>query len=415
MKAEILATGDELRSGALVDTNSAYIAAKLEETGIRITRHTCVGDDLEALAELFQEAGQRVEIVIVTGGLGPTQDDLSRDAAARAVGEKLNLDQKSLAEIEAFFSSRQKSMPPANRRQAMFPESAEVLSNPVGTAPGFTLKIEQAVFFFLPGVPPEMKKMLAEQVLPRIRRMVRDDSFYRTENITTFGIGESALEEKVVEFYTIFPEIKLGFRAHFPEVQLKLYLKGSSEAAINRQRDRAVAWFQEKLGHKIVSLAGKSLPEVIGDLFIKRHLTLAVAESCTGGLIADWLTNRPGSSEYFLMSAVTYANSAKTEILDVPAATIEKHGAVSEETAAAMAAGARKKSGADWALATSGIAGPDGGTPEKPVGTICIGLAGPDGVESRRYRFPFRQRHYNKKLFAAQALNRLRLKLVYNS
>ncbi len=411
MQAEILATGDELRSGALVDSNSAWIAERLEETGIRVTRHTTVGDDLDALVGLFKESGSRADIVVVTGGLGPTQDDLSRDAAARAVGETLVLDRQSLDEIESFFSSRSQQMPPANRRQAMFPESAEVLRNPVGTAPGFALKIGRATFFFMPGVPPEMKKMLAEQVLPRIRGMIRDDHCYRTVTITTFGIGESALEEKVKGFYQRFPEIKLGFRAHFPEVQVKLYLKDRNETGLDRQQEMTVAWLKEKLAHKIVSLEGKSLPRVVGDRLLERGETLAVAESCTGGLIADLLTNRAGSSGFFLLSAVTYANTAKQNLLEVPAMILETEGAVSEACVAAMARGAREKVNATWGLATSGIAGPDGGSPEKPVGTICIGLAGPDGIETRSYHFSFRQRRYNKKLFAAQALNRLRLAL----
>ena len=412
MQAEILATGDELRSGALIDSNSAWIAERLEETGIRVTRHTTVGDDLDELVRLFNEAGGRVDIVVVTGGLGPTQDDLSRDAAARAVGAELVLDQDSLDEIESFFTARDRSMPPTNRRQAMFPESAEVLRNPVGTAPGFALKIGRATFFFMPGVPPEMKKMLAEQVLPRIHGMIRDDHCYRTVTITTFGIGESALEEQVRKFYSLYPEIKLGFRAHFPEVQIKLYLKDESEAGLDRQQEMTVDWLKGKLAHKIVSLKGKSLPRVVGDLLLERKETLAVAESCTGGLIADLLTDRAGSSGFFLLSAVTYANTAKQNILGVPAAILETEGAVSEACVAAMACGVREKVGATWGLATSGIAGPDGGSPEKPVGTICIGLAGPGGVETRRYHFPFRQRLYNKKLFAAQALNRLRLKLL---
>jgi nicotinamide-nucleotide amidase len=291
MQAEILATGDELRSGALVDTNSAYIATKLEEIGIRIARHITVGDDLKILIDIFQEAGQRADIVIVTGGLGPTRDDLSRDAAAQTVGDELLLDNTSLAKIENFFVARQRPMPASNCRQAMFPASAEVLPNPVGTAPGFVIKIGQARFFFLPGVPPEMKKMLTNEVLPRIRQLGRDEHCYRTETITTFGIGESSLEERVEEFYDRFPKIKLGFRAHFPEVQLKLYLKGSNEIELDRQREQAVAWLRTELKHKIVSLEGKSLPRVVGDLLLEQEATLAVAESCTGGLIADWLTD----------------------------------------------------------------------------------------------------------------------------
>ncbi len=413
MQAEILATGDELRSGALVDTNSAWLAERLAEDGFEVIRHTTVGDNLEILTELFREAGGRADLVVVTGGLGPTRDDLGRDAAAAAAGLELRLDEKALREIENFFCSRRRVMPETNRRQALFPEGAKILPNPVGTAPGFALEIGRARFFFLPGVPPEMKKMYREQVQPRLKGLGGNRLQYRTVTLTTFGIGESALEEKVAVFYRRFPEIKLGFRAHFPEVQIKLYLKDESEAGLDRQQELTVGWLTAKLGPKLVSLKGASLPRVVGDLLLARRETLAVAESCTGGLIADQLTDRPGSSGFFLLSAVTYANAAKERILGVPAATLARFGAVSEETVAAMATGVRERSGADWGLATSGIAGPDGGTAEKPIGTICIGLAGPDGFrETRRYQFPFRQRLYNKQLFAAQALNRLRLKLI---
>ncbi len=412
MIAEVLATGDEIRSGALIDTNSAYISEKIEELGIKITRHNCVGDDEKELISILLELAERADIIIVTGGLGPTLDDLSREAAAQAAGVPLKLDTKALKKIERFFVSKQKSMPESNIRQARFPKGATILENPIGTAPGFSLIIGRGTFFFLPGVPTEMRKMLSEQVVPRIRQKLKEPYYYKTENISTFGLGESALEEKLREFPILFPDIKLGFRAGFPEVQIKLYQKNSDEAALVKEQEEATNWIKEKLGHKIVSLTGQPMAAVVGDLLLQQSATLAVAESCTGGLIADWLTDRPGSSDYFLLSAVTYANAAKQEVLGVEPTLLEKWGAVHEETAKAMATGVKKLGNATYAIATTGIAGPAGGSLEKPVGTVCIALAGPAKVESRRYFFPFGKRRLNKKIFAAQALNLLRLELL---
>ncbi len=415
MIAEILATGDELRSGALVDTNSAYIAEKIEEIGIKITRHSCVGDNEDELTAVLLEIGERADIIIVTGGLGPTLDDLSREAAAKATGVSLILNPKALEKIESFFVSRQKNIPRNNTRQAMFPQGSKILENPIGTAPGFSLKIRSGTFFFLPGVPAEMRKMLNEQVIPRLKQDLQDPFHYKTETISTFGLGESALEEKLDNFADSFPGIKLGFRASFPEVQIKLYQKNRDEYALDKEKRLAISWIQKKLGNKITSLNGQPLATVVGKLLLQQKTTLAVAESCTGGLIANWLTDRPGSSGYFLMSAVTYTNDAKIKVLGVPPEILERWGAVHEETAKAMALGAQKISGADYAIATTGIAGPDGGSPEKPVGTVCIALAGSHGVvKSKRYFFSFAKRLLNKKIFAAQALNLLRLELEKN-
>ncbi len=412
MIAEILATGDEIRSGALVDTNSAYIAEKIEETGINITRHNCVGDDEDELTAILLELAERADIIIVTGGLGPTLDDLSREAAARATGVSLVLDTKVLEKIENFFVSRQKKMPDSNTRQAMFPQGAAILENPIGTAPGFSLKIKQGTFFFLPGVPAEMRKMLNEQVVPRIKQEIKDPYYYETRTISTFGLGESALEDKLSGFSGLWPDIKLGFRASFPEVQVKLYQKNSNKKALVKEQEEAITWIKEKLGNKIVSLTGQPLATVVGNLLIQQKTTLAVAESCTGGLIASWLTDLPGSSEYFLLAAVTYANSAKESVLGVKKTTLEQWGAVHEETAIAMATGANKLSGSTYAIATTGIAGPAGGSPEKPVGTVYIALTGPQGTKAKHYFFPFAKRQLNKKIFAAQALNLLRLELL---
>ncbi len=412
MIAEILATGDEIRSGALVDSNSAYIAEKIEELGIKITRHNCVGDDENELTTILLELAERADIIVVTGGLGPTLDDLGREAAARAAGVSLQLDAKVLEKIESFFFSRQKTMPENNTKQALFPQGATILENPIGTAPGFSVKIGRGTFFFLPGVPAEMRKMLNQQVIPRIRLNLKEVYYYKTATISTFGLGESALEDKLCDFPKLFPSIKLGFRASFPEVQIKLYQKNSDEKALIKKQEEASSWIKEKLGNKIVSLTGQPMATVVGDLLIEQKATLAVAESCTGGLIADWLTDRPGSSDFFLLSAVTYANEAKEKVLGVEHTTLEKFGAVHEETAKAMAAGVQKLNGATYAIATTGIAGPAGGSPEKPVGTVYLGLAGPSGCKSQHFFSAFGKRRLNKKIFAIQALNLLRLELL---
>ncbi len=412
MIVEILATGNELLSGALVDTNSAYISEKIGEIGILAARHTLVGDDEDELDATFKELSNRADIIIVTGGLGPTRDDLSREIAARAAGVELKLDQVSLDKIEQFFAIRGRKAPKNNQIQAQFPVGAEILGNPIGTAPGFALKINRGTFFFMPGVPAEMRKMLNEQVIPRITELIKDPYCYECKTISTFGLGESALEEKLDGFLDRFPDIDLGFRASFPEVQVKLYQKNRSQETLIKMQKEAINWIKERLGEKIISLDGDSLAATVGGLLINKKATLAVAESCTGGLIANLLTNNAGSSEYFILSAVTYADVAKQKILGVSPETLEKHGAVHEETAKAMATGARKLSEATYAVATTGIAGPAGGSEEKPVGTVCIGLAGPEGVTGKRYHFPFGKRLLNKKIFTAQALNILRRELL---
>jgi nicotinamide-nucleotide amidase len=413
MFAEILATGDEIRSGALIDSNSAYIAEKLEEIGIPVTRHSCVGDDFEALVSILKEISIRVDVCLVTGGLGPTADDLSSEAAAYAAGEALELDSKALSDMEAFFRNRKREMPVSNRKQAMLPRTAKTMYNPVGTAPGFSLKIGTCVFFFLPGVPLEMKHMLSHEVLPRIEKMsgaLKKHCLVR--NISTFGLTESATGEKIAGLADDFPDIKLGLRAKFPEIHVKLYLNGQDLPAMERKLASASEWILNRLGRHVLSLEGASMQAVVGDLLRKRADTVAVAESCTGGRIANWLTDVPGSSDYFLFSGVTYSNHAKVKVLGVSSDILKKYGAVHEETAKAMAQGARLVSGATYAISTTGIAGPAGGSDDKPVGTVCIGLATPEKTEGKRFYFPFGQRSMNKSIFGMAALNMLRKELL---
>jgi nicotinamide-nucleotide amidase len=413
MIAEIMATGEEIRSGALIDSNSAYIAQKLEQIGISVTRHTCVGDDVTQLVAAFKETGSRADMAVVTGGLGPTADDLTAAAAAEAGGVKLVENQSALESVESFFKARRRAVNPASRKQAMLPSGAECLPNAVGTAPGFRISIGKCLFFFLPGVPDEMQRMLSDTVLPQIRKLIGDSRiFHRVRTLSTFGLTESQTYERIAGLADAFPQIFLGTRVRFPEIQVKLYAKGADERQLNEDLESACQWVIDQLGDKVISPQGNSLQEVVGKLLKEKKATLALAESCTGGLIADMLTNVSGSSDYFVFSGVTYSNQAKINILKVSPDTIAKYGAVHEKTAKEMALGARQISGATYGLATSGIAGPTGGTPEKPVGTVCIAVATPADCCAYRFNFWFGSRKMHKQIFAAAALDVLRRELL---
>jgi len=413
MKAEILATGDEIRSGALVDSNSAHISEKLEENGIEVVRHTCVGDELSMLTSTLREIGRRVAVCVVTGGLGPTTDDRSAEAAAKAAGLDLTENEEALANVESFFKKFKRPMTASNRKQAFLPVGAKVLFNPVGTAPGFSVTIEGCRFFFLPGVPYEMKRMLADHVIPDLMAIQGDAALHSlVKTITTFGLPESLAGEKSAGVEAAFPGIQLGLRANFPQIQVKLYGRGSDLKRLEDRLDEAGRWIVGQLGKHVVSENGETMQTVIGHMLLKESATLALAESCTGGLMANWLTHVAGSSGYFLFSGVTYSNQAKIDVLGVDPKVVEEHGAVDEETARQMAEGARRVAGATYGLSTSGIAGPDGGSEEKPVGTVCIGFAAPDRSYGRRLFFPFGKRLMNKKIFAMAALDILRKELM---
>ena len=267
--------------------------------------------------------------------------------------------------------------------------------------------------FFLPGVPSEMRHMMTTEVLPRLIELLGQSRSVRVvKTLSTFGLTESATAEHLKGFEQHFAHIKLGFRAKFPEIHVKLYGSGPDEGVLRSQLADAESWVIRQLGNRVFSVAGESLEQAVGRLLRDRNRTLAVAESCTGGLIADRITEVPGSSDYFKLSAVTYANSAKIRILGVKPGTLDSHGAVSEQTAKEMARGVQQIADSSFGLATSGIAGPGGGTEDKPVGTVCIGLATPDSVTARRYHFTFDNRHLDKRIFAAAALNLLRRELL---
>jgi nicotinamide-nucleotide amidase len=413
MKIEILITGDEIRTGAAVDTNSAHIAQVLLESGFSVIRHNCVGDNTAHMVSVLREIGGRADAALVTGGLGPTSDDVTALAAAKSAGVELVMNRPALENIERYFKSRHRTMPESNKKQAMLPAGAEPIYNTRGTAPGFILKIDRCVFFFLPGVPAEMYGMLSDAVLPRLERMQGSDrEFNLTKTISTFGLPESAAAEKVAGIEEMFPEITLGFRAKFPEIQIKLYARGRHEETVGQCVAAAAEAVLDRIGEYVFSTDGSAMEAAVGRLLLEKNATVAVAESCTGGLISHMLTNVPGSSNYFLFSGVTYSNQAKTNVLGVSSKTIERFGAVHEETAKEMASGVRRIAGSDYGLATSGIAGPDGGTPEKPVGLVCIGLADGKSVRGYRFVYPFYDRSRNKLVFAFKALDLLRRKLL---
>lgn len=413
MFAEILSTGDEIRSGALIDSNSTYIAGKLETAGVKVVRHSCVGDEVGFLSSILTEIGVRSDVAVVTGGLGPTSDDVTAEAAAKAAGVECVVDETALRWVENAFKTRKRVMSDSNRKQALLPAGAEPLFNPVGTAPGFLLKIGRCFFFFLPGVPVEMRRMLSEAVLPRIVALQGTRrEFNRVKTIVTFGLPESVVGERLSGLTDRFPEIKLGLRAKFPQIHVRLYARGRNDCNLEQILYEGAAWVAEKIGDRVISTEGASMEAVIGGLLKRKKATISVAESCTGGLISHMLTNVPGSSDYFLFSAVTYSNRSKTEVLGVSSDTLSRYGAVHETTAKEMAEGARRLGGSAYGLSTSGIAGPDGGTPDKPVGTLCVGLATPSGTEGFRSELSFGDRWRNKEIFAMAALDLLRRELI---
>lgn len=413
MIGEILSTGDEVLTGALVDSNAAFLAAGLDEIGVTVTRHTCVGDDLDALAAILLEIGARADIAVVTGGLGPTVDDLSAEAAARAAGVDVHLDQTAASSIEAYFARFSRSMSGSDIKQAMLPKGAKPIINTAGTAPGFCMTIGRCRCYFLPGVPWEMEKMFAKSVVPKILSDIlsvqgKKSSAPLRRDLSVFGLPEALVNDKLKDLPLRFPGIKLGMLARFPVITVKMTAAAENSAQSLLEIEKAAQWCAARLGDRVFSLAGQSMEQEVAGLLKTARATIGVAESCTGGLISHLLTNVPGSSEYFLFSGVTYANSAKKTVLGVSGKTLEKYGAVSEETAREMADGARRISGADFGLATTGIAGPDGGTDAKPVGTVCVGISAKDRTMAKTFHSPFKERLSNKQIFAICALDLFR-------
>jgi nicotinamide-nucleotide amidase len=410
MKAAFLAIGDEIVGGLTTDTNSGFIAGVLRDVGVEPVAGFSVPDDEDAIARTLERAMEEAELVVCTGGLGPTADDLTTAVVARVAGHELRLDEPSLEAIRERFRSRGLEMTENNRKQALFPANATVIPNPNGTAPGFVCPItrggrERWVACF-PGVPRETRAMVRDWLVPWVAER-QPGTRFASRTYSTFGLSESRLDELLAGVVAA-DEARLAFRAAFPRIQARLTVSGGAGDDLEARLDEIDRRVRERLGHHLYATADQGLEEVVGALLRERKLTLAVAESCTGGRIGDWITNVPGSSEYFLLGVATYSNEAKHEVLGVRPHTLATYGAVSTQSAEEMAMGARRHAGADLGLSTTGIAGPGGGTADKPVGTVCIGLAWEGGTWSRRYDLGDRGRDFIKGITAMTALDRLR-------
>jgi nicotinamide-nucleotide amidase len=398
MGAEILTIGTEILLGQIVDTNAAYIAERLAEAGIDLFTKTTVGDNRGRIAAALRTALERAEIVIATGGLGPTEDDLTREVFAGALGMPLRLDEGILAGIRQRFAARGIPMPENNAKQAMVPEGASVIPNPRGTAPGLLLRTPRGQSIAcLPGVPSEMKPMLTGEIIPRLRALHGTRGMIRSRLLKVWGLAESRVDELINDLFRTQRNPSIALLAKSGEIHIRLTAKGEEGGTVDGLLDALEAKIRERIGEPIFGRDADELETVVGRLLGERRLTLAVAESCTGGLVAHRLTNVPGSSAYFERGLVTYSNRAKTEVLGVPEDLLAAKGAVSMEVTEAMAAGVRRLARTDLGAAVTGIAGPSGGTPEKPVGLTYIALAWDGGVVSRELR-----------LFTERDLNRIR-------
>ncbi len=386
MRAEIIATGTELLSGGIVESNSVFLSEELMLLGIETAFKTIVGDDEKDMEETFRRAMERADVVIITGGIGPTEDDITRKVIAKLVKRRLVLNEDGLKAIHTRLAGRGRDVLAANDRQALVPSGARLLQNPLGIAPGFFLVEEQAFIAVLPGVPSELKAMFFEALNPILTERFAGKIFIRRRTLHTFGLSESGVNQAIQDILRQSSPV-VGLCAKETGVDIRIIARGTSAEQAQQLVDRIEAGIREKLGDAVYGVDGQSLEEVVGALLNQRRFKLAVAESCTGGLIGARITNIAGSSEYFERGAVTYSNTAKTEMLGVPPELIERHGAVSSEVAAAMAKGIREAAKTDLGLSVTGIAGPGGGSEQKPVGLVWVGIAGKDGVKTVDYRF----------------------------
>ncbi len=373
MRAAVLSIGTELTRGELTNTNASWLAERLTGLGLEVTEQLTVDDEPGRIAAALRTLGDRHHFVVCTGGLGPTSDDVTSASVSAAIGVKLVRDEASLDAIQRRFAALGRTMSPSNEKQADFPEGASVLPNPVGTAPGFALSIGPARFFFMPGVPHEMRRIFEDHVEPSIAPHVER----RTHQIRlrTFGLPGSVVGEKLAQVETEEKRVTIGYRASFPEIEVKVLARGTTEAEAEATAARVADRVRAALGDVVFGEGDDTYAAHVGRLLRARGLKLAIAESCTGGLVGALITAVPGSSDYLLCDAVVYSNASKIQLLGVNEDLIRGYGAVSLEVAAAMAEGARRIADADLAISVTGIAGPGGGTEEKPIGTVFTALA----------------------------------------
>jgi nicotinamide-nucleotide amidase len=418
MKAIVVSIGDELVLGQTVDTNSSWLSRELASIGIAVAQHITVPDDLAAIQSAISNSAPQCDILLINGGLGPTKDDLTREALARALNVPLDLNPDCLQKLEDFFAQRGRPMPQSNRVQAMIPRGAKALDNTAGTAPGidadFTADPSQPCrIFAMPGVPGEMKIMFHKSVLPNLLHSgANPDAVILSRTLHTFGLGESTIGERLGDLMNRNRNPSVGTTVSSGVVSIRINARFPNRDQASSELEQTAEQCHAALGNLIYGSDDQTLPSIVAGLLTTDKIqTVATAESCTGGLLAKMLTDIPGSSRYFQRGWITYSNQAKTDLLDVSPKLLDQYGAVSESVVNAMAHSARLKASADFALAISGVAGPDGGTPAKPVGTVCIALADPDKIITRTFNFPG-DREAVRDRSAKMALTFLRFRLL---
>ena len=387
MNAEIIAVGSELLTPYRLDTNSLWLTDELNKIGIRVIHKAVVGDSRDEMRSSFRHALDRADLIIASGGLGPTDDDRTRETVAELLGRRLHLDEAIVREIQERFRRFARTMPEINKRQGMVPEGATVLPNPRGTAPALWLEADGHIIVLLPGVPHELKSIFETEVRPRLTKISGDERLF-TRDLRTTGLGESDVETRVRPLYQLYPDTETTILAAPTGTQLHPRTWSRNAAKAEKLLDEITDRMALALGEHLYSTKGEKLEEVVARVLTENRATIAVAESCTGGMLAERLTNVPGSSSYFLGGVICYSNDLKTSLVGVPQGIIEAKGAVSSEVALALADGIRKRTGATLGVGVTGVAGPGGGTPEKPVGLVHISLADEHGPRERAYRFP---------------------------
>jgi nicotinamide-nucleotide amidase len=408
VKAEIIAIGDELLYGQIVDTNSHWISQELDSVGVKVVRKTTVGDNRPDILQAFAEAEQRADLILITGGLGPTQDDLTKPLLAEYFGCGIVEVPEAVEAITAFFKRRGREMTPLNTLQGHLPSCCTYIPNEVGTAPGMWFERNGSYWMSMPGVPHEMKKLMTDFVLPKLPTIFELPVIYH-KVIKTVGIGESWLADLIRDWENALPQhIRLAYLPSLGQVRLRLTAFGTDRTILQQEVAEQISLVMPQIGNYVYGYDENSLESAIGNLLKNKEKTLALAESCSGGYVSHLVTSIPGSSAYFNGSVVPYHNQFKQEILGVSPETLESKGAVSEETVHEMARGVRRLFGADFGLASSGVAGPDGGTDEKPVGTVWIACAGEGFSEAKKLQLT-QDRLLNIQLTAVAVLNLLRI------
>ncbi len=388
LRVELITIGNELISGEVVDTNAAFMAAALSEVGLEVAFITTTGDFPLSIQDALRKAQERAEVIIVSGGLGPTQDDITASSAARALGLHLVLHKEILEDLKKRFAERRMEMPVSNEKQAFFPQQAEIIPNPLGTACGFVIRRPGKIFVFLPGVPRELNFLMKENVIPLLQKERKEKFRVRSRTLKVFGFTESAIADLLKEVRPQDFSASLAYLPRFPENHVKITVRGNGIEEVEANLEKLERIIRDRLQGRVIAADEETLEGTVGRLLREHQATLAVAESCTGGLVAHRLTQVPGSSDYFDRSVVAYSNGAKIQMLGVPESLISSLGAVSAEVAERMAKGVRQVSGTTLGLAITGIAGPKGGSEEKPVGTVFIALDCPKGTVSKRYQLP---------------------------